>query len=271
MINRDFKKVLDECIDRMNSGETPDECIKHYPEYAEKLEPYLRTVSVFQSRSAFVPSASAREKGREKLCQAITEHRRKEQVSEEKRSIFQRLFGRPRVLAPVAAALAIIIIGYSLRDIFVPVAIPLAQAGTLEVRVTDAPKYDVSAVNITVANIEISKSETETSWIGIVEENKSFDLLKLRGVEEVLGSKKIDTGHYTQIRMDVKYVSVTVDGIPQNAKLPGEKLKLVGSFTVEDGKTTTLTLDIDADKSIVITGKDTVIFKPVVKIIVTNE
>ncbi|MFC1958653.1 DUF4382 domain-containing protein [Chloroflexota bacterium] len=48
-------------------------------------------------------------------------------------------------------------------------------------------------------------------------------------------------------------------------------MKLLVSFEVERGKTTVLTLDFDADKSVVITGADKVIFKPVSKLKITKE
>jgi hypothetical protein len=70
-------------------------------------------------------------------------------------------------------------------------------------------------------------------------------------VEEVLGSNEADVGRYTGIRMDVMGVTVTIDGKPQSAELPSGKLRLVGSFEVERDKTTVLTLNFDADKSIV--------------------
>ena len=37
-MNKDFDQILDECIDRTNSGQSIEECLKLYPESALELE-----------------------------------------------------------------------------------------------------------------------------------------------------------------------------------------------------------------------------------------
>jgi len=58
----------------------------------------------------------------------------------------------------------------------------------------------------------------------------------------------------------------TEDGREEVAKLPSGKLKFVRPFDVVDGETTIILLDFIADKSVTITGKGDVIFKPVIKL-----
>ena len=65
--------------------------------------------------------------------------------------------------------------------------------------------------------------------------------------------------------MDVDKVLVTHEGEEKEATLPGDKLKVVRPFDVEEGQATVLTLDFDADKSVIITGSGRVQFKPTVK------
>jgi hypothetical protein len=48
---KDFNKILDECIDRVNRGENVDTCLAAYPEHAEKLRPLLETLT--QTQTAF--------------------------------------------------------------------------------------------------------------------------------------------------------------------------------------------------------------------------
>ena len=50
------------------------------------------------------------------------------------------------------------------------------------------------------------------------------------------------------------------------ADVPGGKLKFVRPFNIEAGKTTSLLFDFIADKAVVFTGSDKVIFKPVIKL-----
>ena len=156
----------------------------------------------------------------------------------------------------------------------------MVSTGILEIRVTDAPpQRNVSEINVNLTNIEVHKAGDETGtkgdWIMVIAEAKPFDLIKLResGVEDVLGEAEILSGHYTQIQMDVELVDAIIDDerVDAGVVLPSGKLKLIGSFDVETGKKTVLTLDFDADKSLVFTGEGKVIFKPVVKLIVTHE
>lgn len=263
-----FDKILDECIDRINSGQSLEDCLRLFPEFARELEPSLKAMHELHAQSDFVPSQAARTKGKERLSQAMAELEQKRQRP--RPSLLRRLLIQPRVWAPVAAALVLALIGFGLWTMFAPATTPVAYAGTLEIRVTDAPAYDVSAINVTVSDIEVHKGGGEAGWTSVIKEDRSFDLLELRGVERVLGSNEVDAGKYTQIRMDVKYVTVTIDGEPRSAMLPSGKLKLPGSFEVERDKTTVLTLDFDADRSLVITGRGEVIFKPVVKLSVTQ-
>ena len=212
----------------------------------------------------------------------------------------KRLWLKPVLWAPIAAAIALALIGYFvllmplatspivtpppvLSPTPAPVPSPspsptppvVVSTGILEIRVTDAPpEYEVNAINVTIAHIQIHQADDEedgeASWITVIEEPKTFELLQLRGVEEILGEENIEAGHYTQIRLNVGSVIATIDGEDVDVVLPSGKLKLVGSFAVNSDEKTILTLDFDADKSLVFTGDGKVLFKPVVKLIVTE-
>jgi len=54
----------------------------------------------------------------------------------------------------------------------------------------------------------------------------------------------------------VAKVIVTVEGKDITAKLPSGKLKVVRPWEVKAGQKTILTLDFEADKFVLITGKD---------------
>ena len=177
-MNKDFNQILDECIDRMNSGQSLEDCLKLYPKFAHELQSHLKAASELQLQSTFVPSQASKARGRERLSQARAELEQKRQESQ--LPLLQRLFRQPKVWAPMAAALMLAIVGYSLWTVFIPVSPPVAYAGILEVRVTDAPTHNVSAVNITVSNIEVHKTEGETEWLSVIKGDKSFDLLKSR-------------------------------------------------------------------------------------------
>lgn len=145
------------------------------------------------------------------------------------------------------------------------------RTGVVEVRATDAPPTGVSSILVTTSNIQIHKTDApEDSWVTVVSQEKTFDLVAIQDVEVFLGSENVSSGNYTQIRLDVTRVIVTMNGANITAKLPSDKLKVVGTWEVKAGEKTILTLDFQADTFVVITGNDTVQVKPVIKLEVSQ-
>ncbi len=154
----------------------------------------------------------------------------------------------------------------------------VTATGAVEVRVTDAPPGNITSVNVTIDQIQIhwAQAGNESGWETIpivvndnVTSNVTFDLCQLVGNETVLGYQpSVAAGNYTQLRMHIVSVNVTMDGEPRGASVPSEWLKLVRPFEVVSGGTTTLTIDFDAAESIVVTGTEEIQFKPVVRLLV---
>ena len=170
---------------------------------------------------------------------------------------------------------------------------PELAIGTIEVRVTDAPpEYgDIKEIWVEVLDSEeegiaVHKAATneqgEGEWITIpITGENPFDLLLLdkENMEALLGDAQVIAGKYTQIRMTVEEVTVIFEGDTEEvnddtekiAKLPSGKLKFIQPFEVIDGETTIILIDFLADKSVTITGKGDVIFKPVIKLMVSGK
>ena len=154
---------------------------------------------------------------------------------------------------------------------------PVAIAkGTLEIRVTDAPpQYNVTAINVLLSDIRVNQNENENAdaeWVVVYEGPVAFDLLKLKeqGYAEILGQAQLDIGHYSQIRMDVEFVSAVIDSqtVDTGVDVPSGVLRLVASFDIRENKVTVLTIDFDAGQSLVFTGQGKINFKPVVTLTV---
>ena len=151
-----------------------------------------------------------------------------------------------------------------------------SKAGTLEIWVTDAPpEYDIESINVTISQIDIHRAGDgeEGEWLSIeITGDNPFDLLHLQAseLEELLAEAEVGVGKYTQVRLTFGTVDITMgDGSePPEFVLPSGELKFVHPFEIFEGETTILLLDFDADKSIVETGDDKIIFKPVVKLII---
>jgi len=173
----------------------------------------------------------------------------------------------------------------------------LPVTGIIEVRATDAPpREQVTSIVVTVSNVEIHKAvaeqekeqehqgsdnitqeqerereqqqeqQGEGAWLSLNgDEAKSFDLIEIKGLEEVLTVGEVETGRYTQIRMTIEEVEVTIgDGGPQTATVPSGELRFTRPFDVMEDETTVLLLDFDADRMVTVSGSGKVIVKPVV-------
>jgi hypothetical protein len=169
--------------------------------------------------------------------------------------------------------------------------------GRIEVRVTDAPpREEVTSIMVTVAenSVQVHKAvaEQEQEQIGEGEQNQNqeqqheqqeegvwltlnmlegaeqFDLLEIKGLEEVLAIGELEPGKYTQIRITVESVEVKFGDNEeyQEAEMTGGELKFIRPFDVIEDETTILLLDFDAEKSVNATGQGEVHVKPVVRL-----
>ena len=154
-----------------------------------------------------------------------------------------------------------------------PAPTPTVERGTIEIRVTDPPPPGVDSANVTLTKLEVHLvSNNESGWITLIEDEVTFDLFEIIDQAMVLGSEDVTAGKYTQIRAEVTGVEgLTKAGDPYKAEVPSGKLKFVRPFNVGAGMTTVLTLDFDGDKSLIMTGKDKFLFKPVVKLLIEEE
>lgn len=156
---------------------------------------------------------------------------------------------------------------------------PAVATGTIEIYVTDAPTDNISSIWVTFSEVAVHSAnqtanedenqEEEGGWINITfSDNQTFDLLELgaSNLEALLAADNVTAGKYTQLRVIIGEVKVTVGSDNITAVLPSGKLKFVRPFEVFSDNTTTIILDFDAKKSVVVTGSGKYIVKPVVKL-----
>jgi len=136
----------------------------------------------------------------------------------------------------------------------------------LILQITDAPPD----LNITKALVNISNVEVHliaTGWCTVIEETQTFDLIELKDVKEVLGTAMLNTGRYTQIRLQIDEALVTIDGIEHSLKVPSNTIKLICPFAINENETTTLTIDFDVEESVFSTGSGKYMMNPTIKVI----
>lgn len=165
-----------------------------------------------------------------------------------------------------------------------------SQNGMISLQLTDGPG-DYKAVYVTIKEVHIQKDSGEWRLISMV--NKTFDLLSLRNsIRSPLGISDLPEGTYTQLRLLLSlepehennlfhephpyanYVLLN-DNTTQELKVPSaikSGIKLTGEFKINADKTTVITLDFDAQSSIVEAGNSGQwLLKPVIKTIPETE
>jgi hypothetical protein len=152
-----------------------------------------------------------------------------------------------------------------------PDPLVVGNMGTIQVLVTDPPTPEsVDSVILKVETVEVHLAAgPDSGWTTILDKPKSFDLMNLiEGKEVNLGSSEINTGTYTQVRMDIAEATVIVGGEEYNAFVPSGRLKFTRPFQVKDNQTTVIIFDFDGHKSIKATGEGRYMLKPEVSLLV---
>jgi hypothetical protein len=143
---------------------------------------------------------------------------------------------------------------------------------TYNIRMTDAPG-DYQEVNVNIIGVEVHSDQK--GWIALNVKTGVYNLLKFsNGIDTLIGSGQIPVGTVSQIRLilgsDKNTVKVNNQVYPlstPSAEQSGLKLQ-VHSELVKN-VTYNLSLDFDANKSIVVTGNNTYKLKPVIRVITT--
>ncbi len=143
---------------------------------------------------------------------------------------------------------------------------PSQEATTLVLGITDAPIDDAKSVVITVTSIEISKDgegwEEYFNANNEGEEEKKIDLLEYsKGKVFLFDGQEFNAGEYGQIRLylseapeknTITLLDDTIHNLDINSGIRNNGVKLVSGFEIKDGVTTSLTIDFDVRKSIVV-------------------
>jgi hypothetical protein len=124
--------------------------------------------------------------------------------------------------------------------------------GTFVLQVTDQPDAigDFENLAIKVSKVMIH-SASENTWLEFQPSQESFDLVQLQGDNvATLVSTTLKEDNYTQVRLVVvEAIGTLKERGTENVIVPSDELKLVKSFEIVSGKTTTLVLDIHVVKA----------------------
>lgn len=125
---------------------------------------------------------------------------------------------------------------------------------------------DLQSVKLTVSAISVRKRGGELKLVSTTPVIQDLYLLKTNSQIGLLGEIELDEGNYDQVRLILSSVKVTTRmGEEKNAETPGNVLQLTGDFQVNTGKTSSVLVDFNLDKSVHKTGLGRLLFIPVVK------
>lgn len=71
--NERFNNILNECLERMLKGDSVDQCLRSYPEDADKLEPLLRTACEARQTCSIKPRPEFKERARLQMRHMLAE------------------------------------------------------------------------------------------------------------------------------------------------------------------------------------------------------
>lgn len=168
-------------------------------------------------------------------------------------------------------------------------------SGTLNLRITDSPFSDADAVLVTFSEVTAHRSDSTSadSWSrvpfaaaeagGTAPTSRTCDLKKLETAQDVLGVGTLPAGQYTMLRLVVSSAALYFDnpstgpacaptiaepaGRKETLTIPSGEVKLNRQFTVPEAGSTTILVDFDGDRSIVLTGNNTYRMTPVINIV----
>jgi len=275
----DFEKILDDCIDRINQGESLESCLADYPDYAEQLLSSLQAMLTAKEAYSFVPSPSIKRANKERFNAALENIVRKR---EERKQWFAWLQGWPRVGVSVAVILIIAIVGYfGIKPALTPgesitqpdpgyVTPDLQPSPTLLV-VSPQPSPegnfaflisdDVNAIDdfesviVSISKISLLKSGDSDQLVEFTPELSEVDLTQIKGDKtQEIWRGDIPEGEYTNITIEVSDVRgiLKETGDEIEIKLPSQKLHISKHFIISADDLTTFTYDL----TVVATGSE---------------
>ena len=161
---------------------------------------------------------------------------------------------------------------------------PSGTSGNFRLMLTDGPFTDARAVLITFSDISVHRSgEGGFTSLPLDGGQRTCDLKRLQGAQDLLSLGTLTAGHYTQVRLDVTRAVIYFDnasagsacaptiappaGRSANVDIPSGTIRLNREFDVPAEGLTTMLLDLDGDRSIHVTGNGRYMMNPVISIV----
>lgn len=136
----------------------------------------------------------------------------------------------------------------------------------LIVQLTDAHTDTVEQVNLYFTSVTANPAGGPPETMALVLTDNPQDLLVLRDAVIPLAMATVEPGDYVSLRinLDEALSNIVEGGKTFPIRIPSEEIKILGGFSVDADGTTTVTLDFDAERSLVRLGNGDWVLKPVI-------
>ncbi|MFC2009427.1 DUF4382 domain-containing protein [Chloroflexota bacterium] len=240
-----FESILDMCIDRINRGDSIEDCLVDYPEYEDELEPLLKSMFSIKGSYSFVPQASAKQAAWQRFSASLRESERAQE-----RSVLPLpwILGKARTWAIAATIVIIALAGYfGITQLLPPGVIPPDETGNFAFYISDEQNAigDFQSLDLSISKVRLYKEDG--GWVEFVPETKEVDLTKLQGdLALQVWRGDIPQGKYTGIFLYVTRASGILGN--NNGKvdivITGNKLHLDMPFEISDAPLTEFVYDM---------------------------
>jgi DNA-binding transcriptional ArsR family regulator len=134
--------------------------------------------------------------------------------------------------------------------------------GSTVFTLSDSPQYyNISAVFVTVTNASVRS--TAGKWYRIPLQQRTFNLVDLRNISEIMSGVNLSVGSYDAIVLSASNVSAIVNGTSKSVFLPSGKLVVLGEFNITSNSTNWINIDFDLQRSLHITSNGSIVMLPV--------
>jgi|TARA_B100001971_G_C18220982_1_gene557184 hypothetical protein len=112
---------------------------------------------------------------------------------------------------------------------------------------------------LNISEIKITNANEKGTWITIDNSSKSVDLFSMSNSPETIGQLDLAAGRYSGIRLKIDEATAIIHGSYVMLDLSNETKQYVDittTFEIKGGKTTTILINLDSEKSIIIVEDD---------------
>ncbi len=258
-----FEKILDECIDHINGGESIDVCLAEYSDYREELSGLLTVMFETKTAYSFKPSARAKSLNRQRFTTALVAARERR---ENRQAQFHWIPGRSMVwtlaTTAIVTAVVIVVVGFFvLRPAIAPapmvVQVQPSPEGNFVFLLSDEVNAisDFATMNISISKVSLHLDGNDKKIIEFEPEIQMADLTNLQGERaQKIWRGDIPIGEYSKVFLEVSQVTgiLLESGEEVEIKLPSSRLQLSKPFVAEIGEEVNFVYDltvVEAGKS----------------------